>query len=214
MNKKYIDLSTYKRIDHFNYFCSISNPHVGLTVEVDVTDLREFCKNNSYSFYLTFMHAVALAADRVEEFRQRIENGKIVEYDECGTSHTEDTGDGIYCYCTLFHHMPFNEYIEYATKKQEECKKQNSIDEDEEVDRLYFISSIPWIKYTEFYQPTNGQNDSNPRISWGKYEENSNKRHMMPVTVLAHHALVDGKNIAEFYHYLDEEMKSIVDGAK
>ena len=111
-------MNAYKRINHFNYFTSIANPHVGMTVDVDITDLRNFCKENNYSFYLTFMHVVALAANRVKEFRQRIFDGKIVEYDECGTSHTEDVGDGTYCYCTLYHNMPFNEYIEYAKRKQ------------------------------------------------------------------------------------------------
>lgn len=210
MKKKYIDMNAYKRINHFNYFTSIANPHVGMTVDVDITDLRNFCKENNYSFYLTFMHVVALAANRVKEFRQRIFDGKIVEYDECGTSHTEDVGDGTYCYCTLYHNMSFDEYIGYAKKKQVECKELKSIEEDDDVEGLYFISTVPWIKYTSLVQPTDGNNDTNPRITWGKYEKNQNGRYMMPVTTLLHHALVDGKNIADFYHYLNEEMKKLV----
>ena len=60
-------------------------PYVGVTVEADVTGMVRFCRSSGHSFYLMFMHAVALAADGVPELRQRIHNDEIVEYDECPT---------------------------------------------------------------------------------------------------------------------------------
>lgn len=207
---KKIDMETYPRRDHFDYFRSLQNPHVGVTVDVDVTDLVRFCRDNGYSLYLSFMHAAALAADGVEQFRQRIRDGGIVEYSECGTSHTESTGDGRYCYCTLYHHMPFGEYIEYAENERKLCREQKSIEEDENVEAMYFITSLPWLHYSDLSQPTGGRDDSNPRMSWGKYEEDFRGRLMLPVTVLCNHAVVDGINVAEFYQKLDEEIKIIV----
>ena len=84
-----IDMAQYARRRHFDYFRSLPYPYVGVTVDMDVTDLLALCREKGYSFYLLMLHAVALAADEVDEFRRRIDQGGIVEYDECPTSHTE-----------------------------------------------------------------------------------------------------------------------------
>lgn len=211
MKRRYIDMSKYVRKAHFNYFRSLQNSHVGVTVNVDVTKLVAFCKNKGYSFYLTFMHAAALAANGIAEFRQRICGDGIVEYDECGTSHTESVGDGTYCYCTLYHNMPFAEYIRYAEAERKACREKNSLDEDENVEGLYFISTLPWLNYNAIVQPTAGKDESNPRITWGRYQENHAGRLMMPVTVLCHHALVDGIHLSMFYKNLETEIQRIID---
>ena len=205
--KKVIDLSTYKRIDHFNYFRTLSNQSIGTTVDIDVTGLVEYCKKNKYSFYLMFMHCAALAADEIPELRQRIENDQIVEYDECPTSHIEPLDDGTYCYCTLHHHMPLCEFIEKADIARKNAINMPSIKEDEDVDSMYFVTCLPWFKYSQFYQPSN--NESNPRISWGKHEPDYKNRLMMPVTILVNHALVDGLQIAKFYENLDKQISLI-----
>ena len=210
MEKTVIDMNTYPRKSHYDYFKSLENPHVGKTVNVDVTDLVRFCSDNGYSFYLSFMHAAALAADRVTQFRQRIHDDGIIEYSECGTSHAESTEAGVYCYCTLHHHMPFREYIEYAENERQSCRKKAGIEEDEDSDSLYFVSSLPWLNYSDISLPTDGFNDSNPRLTWGKYEKDYRGRLMMPLSILCNHALVDGVNLAQFYNNVDEEIQKIV----
>lgn len=77
-----IDLNKYPRRQHFEYFCSLQYPYLGITNNVDVTELVEFCKKYNHSFYLVFIHLVALAADEISEFRQRIYEKEIIEYDE------------------------------------------------------------------------------------------------------------------------------------
>lgn len=49
-----------------------------------------------------------------------------------------------------------------------------------------------------------------PRITWGRYRETESGRIMMPVSILAHHALVDGEHIAQFYANLEQEIKKFV----
>ena len=69
---------------------------------------------------------------------------------------------------------------------------------------MLFITCLPWIHYTALVQPTG--DDSNPRISWGKYECDARGRQMLPVTLLAHHGLVDGVNLGQFYAELQKEL--------
>ena len=210
MNSRTIDMNTYPRRAHFDYFRSLQNPMLGVTVDVDVTALQAFCKAESCSFYLAFMRCVARAANGVPQLRQRIRDGGIVEYDVCGTSHVELRADGTYGYCTLHHDRPFREYLEYAEAERLRCRETASIEEDDNVEGLYFITSLPWLRYTQLIQPTAGGDESNPRISWGKYAADCRGRLMMPVTLLAHHALVDGLQVAQFYRNLDGEIADIV----
>lgn len=205
-----IDLENYPRRQHLEYFSALQYPYVGVTNNVDVTDLVQFCKHKKYSFYLVFMHIAALAADDVRELRQRIKNGDVIEYSECPTSHTELLNNGTYCYCTLYHHMELDEYISYAENTRKKCLLNGNIDEDSDFESMYFISSLPWIHYTSLIQPVAGGEESNPRITWGKFQKDYFGREQLPVTILAHHGLVDGIHIAKFYENLEKKLKELV----
>ena len=205
-----IDLDKYDRRRHFEYFSSLQYPYVGITNNVDVSELVQFCKSKDCSFYLMILHAAALAADGVRELRQRIRDGGIIEYSECPTSHIELLENKTYCYCTLHHHMAIEEYIPYAEETRKKCRENGSIDEDDDSDSMYFISTLPWLHYSAMIQPVAGGEESNPRITWGKFQEDFRGRKQLPVTLLAHHALVDGIHISMFYQNLEEQIKSIV----
>lgn len=209
MNYTVIDMENYPRKAYFDYFRTLAYPYIGTTVNVDVTELVGVCKENKVSFYLAFMHAAALAADNVEQLRCRILDGGIVRYDNCRTSHIELIEDGTYCYCTLRHDMEWQEYISYAEKTREECRTGGSIEEDEDVLNYYFISVLPWFSYSALVQPVAGGDESNPRITWGRYEKDHKGRLMMPLTVLAHHSLADGMHLAKFYENVKTEMSRI-----
>ena len=209
MTWRAIDLSGDPRRAHFEYFRSLQNPMVGVTVDVDVTGLAKVCRARGASFYLAFMHAAALAANAVPELKRRIRDGGVVEYDACGTSHVEPLPDGSYCYCTLFHDMKWSEYLPYAESARKRCLEHPSIDEDEDVDGLFFVTCLPWLHYTQLIQPTAGGDESNPRISWGRYAPDWRGRLQLPVTLLAHHGLVDGVHIARFYENLNARLEGI-----
>ena len=205
-----IDLDQYARRQHYEYFSSLQYPYVGITNNVDVSKLVQFCKTKNYSFYLTFLHIAVLAADSIKELRHRIHDGGIIEYSECPTSHIELLDNHTYCYCTLHHHMTMEEYIPYAVEARNQYRQNGSIEEDDDSDSMYFISTLPWIHYTAMIQPVAGGEESNPRITWGKFQEDYRGMKQLPVTLLAHHALVDGIHIAMFYRNLEQEIHKIV----
>ena len=204
---KRIDMANYPRRDHFEHFCGMAYPYVGVTVDADVTDLLALCREKGYSFYLLVLHAVALAADEVPEFRRRIDNGGIIEFDACPTSHTELKPDGTYAYCTLRHHMPLADYLAKAEAARAAARESGSIEEEDDVQSMYFISTLPWLHYTQLVQPVACGEESNPRITWGKYQPDAAGRMMMPLSVLVHHALADGLHIAKFYEAFDRQVR-------
>ncbi len=231
---KIIDPDNCGRLNHLEYFASLEAPHLSITASVDVTDLVSFCRLEKASFFLAFLHCTALAADSIPAFRQRIHRlsedelhsglhtgaftsgplsgCEIREYAECPTSHTEDSGNGLYCYCTVSHHMPWHTYMTSAAELQRKAREAATIDEDSDVEAYLFCSCIPWIHYSSITNPFKDRFDTNPRISWGKYEEDFRGRLMMPLTVAAHHSLVDGIRIADFFTETEKNIRRIVSG--
>ena len=209
MDFKYVNMDAYKRKEHFEYFSSLAYPYVGVTVNVDITELLSKIKEKRFPFFLTVCYCVGRAANAVPEFRQRIQNGQIVEYDHCRTSHTVALDDGTYCYCNLESDMGFADYIPYAVREQEKAKEEATIHEEDNLDMI-FISTLPWLSYTSLVQPVPMPADSNPRITWGKYFQQEGKT-FLPLSVLCHHALADGLHIARFYEQLDKEISTVAE---
>ncbi len=211
MNYKYLDMHTYKRKNHFEYFKKLSFPYVGTTVNIDITHLLKLVKAKKLPFFLTFCYCASRAANGIAEFRQRIDNDNIIEFTWCRTSHTVAMDDETYCYCTLSSDMSFEEYLDYGIQEQDKAKQLNSIEEkaSDILDKI-FVSSLPWITYTSLIQPVPAPADSNPRITWGKYYLDGD-RMLLPVSLLCHHALIDGIHIAKFYRMLECEMKTLVE---
>lgn len=214
---KTIDLASYPRKAHLEHFMGMAAPHAGITAEVDVTDFKTFVKKEGCSFYLAFMHVVALAADSIPQFRQRIHQlpsggFEIREYEECPTSHTESCGNDLYCYCTLYHHMPWKEYIEQAGVQQQKARTSGTLEEGRDSEPFLFTTSVPWIHYTDCTHPTDGIYDSNPRIGWGRFDADYRGRLMMPLTVVVHHGLVDGIQLGQFYDNVQKTMSAVIEG--
>ena len=110
----------------------------------------------------------------------------------------------------MHHHFPLDAYIEYAENTRKLCREKDGLEEDEAVESMYFISSLPWLHYTALIQPVAGGDESNPRITWGKFQKDHKGREQLPVTVLAHHGLVDGIHIAQFYQNLEKYIQETV----
>lgn len=219
---KYSIVDISERKSHFDYFMSLSNPHAEITVDVDMSKVVRFCAKNGYPFFLTCLHIFAKAAGNVPELRRRIhilsndegDNNisryEVREYETAPTSHTESSSENTYCYCTIHHDMPFSEYITKAKIAQMNARNKNSIEEDNDSEGYLFASCLPWFHYKALSNPTNGAIDTNPRISWGKYDEDYKGRLMMPVTLTVHHALVDGIHIAKFYDNIQKTISEMI----
>lgn len=207
MDKQYIDLNTYPRREHFAYFSSLQNPTMGATVQVDVTEFLKTLEERRYPFFLSFLYVVAETANSVRELRQRIEKGSIVEYDYCKPSCTVMKSDGTYAYCTLDGRMPFETFLREGRERMEQAKAGGGLTESEDVASEIFVSCLPWMNYTALVQPMGVPADSNVRITWGRYTWNGG-RAVIPVTFLAHHALVDGLHMGQFFMRMDEKLKN------
>lgn len=208
MEYDFIDLETFPRRKHFEYFSSLQFPYVGTTADVDITQLRSVQQKNGYPFFLTMLYAAGKAIAAVQELMMRIKDGKIIMLRGVETSHTIALDDGTYCYCTIRHGADIGEFIERGKEDVEKAITAPSLDDEDPIS-LVFISSLPWLSYTSLVQPVPlSPPDSNPRITWGRFRAEGD-RIIIPVSILVNHALVDGIHIARFYSELEKAIADL-----
>lgn len=203
-------MDDYARKDHFDYFKDFGYPYAGVTVDVDITDWLPALKARRLPFFHSFLYAAANAANHVPQLRQRITEGRIIEYKKCFSSYTVALDNGTYCYCTLDTDKPYEDFLIYAKEEQQKAVEKAGIDDGEDVQAFFFISSLPWLTYRSVVQPVPSPADSNPRITWGRYFSQDGKM-WIPVSLLCHHALVDGLHMHHFYGQLQRQLGILCD---
>ena len=207
MGHHVVDMSKDPRSGQFAYFRGMTFPFAGLTVEMDITDMMT--ARGSRPFFLSLLYAVVRAANAVPQLRRRLaEDGTVVEYDWCPPSYTAMKPDGVYVYCTVEGDMPYGTFIAEGQRRQREVLERGTLTEDGDARGFFFVSSLPWLHYSQLEHPMVSPDDSNPRISWGKYVT-VNGRTTLPVSLFVNHALADGLHISRFFRNLEAELAAL-----
>lgn len=201
-----IDINTWNRKEHFEFFSQFEEPFYGITVDVDCTKAYERSKTLGRSFFVTHLHASLAAANSVDAFRYRIEGGDVYDYETIGASPTIARDDGTFG----FSYIDFNEDISVfeASVRKEIDRVQNSTGLGEPASKINVIyySSLPWLKFTSLSHARRFSiGGSCPMISFGKLTQENGKR-IMPMSIHAHHALVDGSHMGTYVERFQELM--------
>ena len=134
----------------------------------------------------------------------RIKDGKIIRLEELVTSLTVALEDGSYAYSEIAHGDDILSFIKRGKESEERAMKEKSL-EDEDPLSLVFISTLPWRGFSSLIQPVPlFPADSNPRITWGRIREDGDI-FLLPVSILANHVLADGRHVASFFSFFEEE---------
>ena len=203
-----IDMSKDPRRKQFEYFRTFPNPYASLTVNCDITHLRQTVLENGWPFFLTVLYCAVNAANAVPELRRRIVNGEVVEYENCISSHTVALPDETYCYCEMGCSGPFERYLPRAQAAVEQAKQAKKLEDGEDAARLFFISSIPWVSFTSLCLPVPDPPDSNVRITFGRFFAEGD-RTLLPVCLTVHHALADGIHMGKFFTGFEQRCREI-----
>lgn len=207
MSYHIIDMTNDPRSGQFAYFRQMLFPFAGVTAEVDITDFVAWRQGRP--FFLSLLYAVTRAANAVPQLRRRIlPDGRVVEYDWCPPSYTAMKPDGVYVYCSIEENLPYDEFVALGQRRQQEVLQRGTLTEDGDPLSLFFVSSLPWLHYSQLEHPAVSADDSNPRISWGK-AVSAGGRTTLPVSLFVNHALADGLHISQFFANLERELQEL-----
>lgn len=211
MSWKKLDIEQDPRKDHIALYQGMAYPYAGICANVDITGLLRGIKRENRPFFHTVLYAAAEAANRIPELRRRLRPDGIYELDYCRPSYTAALPDGSYCYCVLDGRMGYEPFLTYAREEQARQISSPSIADGDEAWTLLFVTSVPWISFTQVTHPVPYPADSNPRLSFGKYFAQGEQM-LLPVSIQVHHALADGIHIAAFYRNFEENIRKLESG--
>ena len=203
---KVIDIETCKRKEHYQFFSGMKSPYFGIVTEVDCTETFQMAKDKNESFFAHYLHKSMIAVNSVEEFGYRIVNDEVITFDVVHAGSTIGRKDGTFGFSfTAFSQdfKIFNTTLQKEIDEVQNCTGLRLKNEDLGVNHIRH-STMPWTQFTGLLHPTDfDRKESIPKIVFGKFSE-KNGRKMMPVSIEAHHGLMDGFHLAK---YLEEFQK-------
>lgn len=199
--KRIIDKSTWKRKEHFDFFNGIEDPTFGLVVDFDMTKAYKKCKNLNWSFHKYYHFLSTKAANEIEEFRTRIEDGKVVVYDKIHSSTTILKDDKTFAFTFVAMTETFEEFSKLSEVEFERARKSIGLGmtAETEAPNMIHYSTIPWVNFRGLKHPISTSfADSTPKISFGKLEKHTEDKLTMAVGIYGHHGLMDGYHVGLF----------------
>ena len=208
---KKIVFDNLHRKKHFEFFKKMNHPHFNITANVEIGQFLKTIKKEKLPLTFCLVHLLSKVANDIKEFRWRIRDNDVVEHKLVHPSFTVPSDDtDVFSFCTVTFKENMTDFIAEAHNIRELMKKKPSIEDEPGRDDYLFMSAIPWISFTGLQHAMNYHpHDSVPRISWGKFFEQDGKT-LMPVSVQAHHALVDGRHMGAYFQNLEQSFTNFV----
>lgn len=204
-----LDIENWPRRQTYEFFKNYDDPFFNFAANVDVSRLYRYCKQNHLAFSLTALYCSLVAANSIREFRIRLIDGRLVEFDKIHATQTILNTDETFSFCYFeMQNDPtgFNRNGKLAVEKY---KKLKTFDvESDRVDLIYY-SVIPWVSFTSFKHASRlDQSQTVPRIVFGKlFDDGDTKK--MPVSVEANHTIMDGIHVGKFFQRFQDAIDSL-----
>jgi chloramphenicol O-acetyltransferase type A len=203
-----LDINTWNRKEHFEFFSQFEEPYFGVTVELDCTQAYTKCSSQGIPFFLYYLHKTIKAVNLIEPFRYRILDKKVYICDKINVSATISREDNTFGFSYIVYDEEFEGFMENAQKEIKRVRSGSGLMPDTMDDDVIHFSALPWLNFTSLsHSRTYGDNDSCPKISVGKLTTKEGKK-VMPVSVHVHHALMDGYHLSLFVEKFQELMNA------
>ncbi|MCO5234191.1 MAG: chloramphenicol acetyltransferase [Chitinophagales bacterium] len=193
-----VDINKWKRREHFYFFSKFEEPFFGVTVQVDCTQAFLKAKEIQVSFFQYYLYRALKAANEIQNFRYRIIDNQVFEYQIINASSTVNRADLTFGFSYI--HYSLDEYLFYQNTSNEINRVRNSpnLMPLENGDDVIHFSALPWLNFTGLSHARSFSHpDSCPKISFGKMIDINGER-KMSVSIHVHHALMDGYHVGLF----------------
>lgn len=195
---KKIDVSTWKRREHFEKWKNFDEPFHGVMVKIDLTKCREFCIENGYKIFNRYMYHFTHALNAVTPFKYRLIDSLPVVFDEVLSGLVVMRPNETFAYGQLKKMDDFKAFNEQFLREKQRIIDRGTLHDVERLPNITHFSVLPWTDFIGLSHARNYKDgDSIPKITFGKITQKDGN-YSMPMSIHVHHALVDGKDVADF----------------
>ena len=205
----------WRRMEYFRHFYDEAPCSVYLADDIDVTELRESCREAKQSFYLAVLYAVSFVINAHEEFRMTAVDAPDQPYPMPAVWDAVNPVHNVFhaeteTYTSLFTlwHPDYSTFVRYASddiaRAKQLCTMSVPCGEN-----TFEASCIPWRHFTA----AGVQSEAiplSPIVVWGGYRI-QNGRIYMPLSIQIHHAAADGWHLARFLNETEKTVQKLAD---
>jgi chloramphenicol O-acetyltransferase type A len=206
---KLVDVENWNRKTIYEYFKNYRDPFFNMTANLDATGLYRFCKDKKLSFALANLFFTLQTVNEIREFRIRIKDDQLVEFDRVDATMTIAQPDETFSFCYFENCADVFEFNERGKAAVEKYTRLKTFDVERERIDLIYCSVIPWVSFTSFKHAGRLDNRfSVPRIVWGKMFDDQGRK-KLPHSVEVHHAIADGFHVGKYFTALQEKLSDL-----
>ncbi|KFF01113.1 chloramphenicol acetyltransferase [Chryseobacterium formosense] len=205
---KIIDIESWNRKEHFEFFSKMKSPYFGFTTEVDCTKAYENAKEKKYSFFSYYLYKSMVAINTVDELKLRMVDDQIILFDEVHVGSTIGREDGTFGFSFFEYSEDFEKFNEGLQNQINIVQNSKGLGISNDVLPINHIrhTTIPWSSFTTILHPTNfDPKECIPKIAFGKFSIKDGRK-MMPVSIEAHHGLADGLHLAKYFEEFQKQL--------
>ncbi len=200
-----IDLSTWARRKHFDYFRNTLPCSYAITVRLDITRFRAMLAKNGLKFYPSFIYCVSQTILSHPAFRMGLDSdGNPGYYDSMTPNYTvfhED--DHTFSDLWTTHSPNFSTFYQSFLADIRSYGNNHGIKaRDGQPPNFYCISCVPWLDFEGYASTVSGfAPHLFPVFTFGKWKVEG-ERITLPIALNIAHAAADGWHTAQFFNDL------------
>ena len=203
-----LDIKKWPRKATYEFFKDYEDPFFNFTANIDVSLVYRFCQKNDLTFSLTLLYYSLVTANQIREFRIRLVDGRLVEFDRIHATQTILNDDETFSFAYFEMMDDVFEFNRYGKAAREKYKALKTFEVESDRSDLIYYSVIPWVSFTSFKHASRLDNSQTvPRIVFGKIFDDSNRK-LMPLSVEANHTIMDGFHVGKFFTNFQEILNS------
>ena len=205
-----LDIENWPRKSTYDFFKNYPDPFFNFTANLDVTPLYRFCKENNLAYSLAALYCSLLAVNEIREFRIRLMDGQLVEFDRIHATQTILNDDETFSFAYFEMKDDIFDFNRAGKAALEKYKALKTFDVERDRFDLIYYSVIPWVSFTSFKHASRlDRNQTIPRVVFGKMFDDGGDRKLMPLSVEANHTVMDGFHVGKFFNRFQEIITSM-----
>lgn len=198
-----IDLQTYARRRLYEAFRNRTVPVSSITTSIEITRLRQVTTAHDLRFVACMAFLIAKAANEVPEFRHRIVDDELVEFDRVHPSLNVLLENDTFSFADATYSGLFTVDYRNVLQAIDDAKASPNQDTTAGREQRIFLTHVPWFGFSSVVHPYEASYASIPIITTGRFHADGG-RIMLPVGIQVHHGLVDGLHIGRFLQRLGD----------
>lgn len=207
-----IDMDTWPRRSHYDYYTNQVKTSFQMTKFLDVTEAVSLCREEKLKFQPVMIYLIMKGINSIPQLRMAVDaDGNPGYYDVSHAQYTvfhedDETFSDLWTYYSEnpyeFHRAYLEDVREYGDMKGIKIKAGRPA-------MVACISCVPWISFDAISFDTPGPGPFYlPIVNFGKYEEKDG-RLMMPFAIFINHAAADGYHVAKLIGGLQDDIDNI-----